>query len=805
MYRFVPSLLLVMFCTSVFADECPRGFDVADPLITALSVTSAVYGDFNEDGLVDVAYNYTGDRVVALNRGNAVFEPQGSVRESPLASGYGTLIAAADVNGDHHLDLIYSSDTGAILAVAFGDGHGAFSTEIESTVTPTSARWLFDVNHDGIPDFVDALDVNRFRVAFGALDGKFTEGPIIVVNSIPTSAGQIMPGDFDGDGFLDVVHVDAVSIKYAWGSADPAKFAFSAAAPGKFELSGRFGVVDLDGDGAAEIVCGHNDTLDVVRSVSRITTSSILPVPGMRTFYFLIGRDMNGDGRVDLVPGLADGTVSIALGDSKGGFAPARFASLPGARGAAVIDVYGNGSQSIAATSGKQGLRMISAVSLIAGVGAAEAVVAGDVPGGGVFEVSDVDGDGKDDLVEGDSNTRTIEVLFGDGSGHFHGGPQHHYSDPLGYTQHLIVGDFDGDGRADFAFSGNSADTLKATIEFGSDRGVFGPASLTVAVDAVLGLLHIGRGLPSGLLAVRGSDLGIVSISAGRSAQFSVIAKVTPQNGVRIADVDGDGVDEVLLFVPYTEQEISILKGPTAPWHEVAKLSQLPSSPVNVISADLNGDGLMDLLLVYDFYSEVALRRPDGTYATTTLNGWGGIAGVSVVDFDHDGIPDLLFAIYHNYDDPGYLQTLRGTGSGQFEPYATALINEPVRAPIPMDVDGDGWMDMVIDTSSGIEIVRNICVTPRLRVTAYPATVNAGQQTTLVVHPLSTDVFVGVITIREGGKVVAQSQAATFSWTPAPLAAGTHTYDIEYVDQYAGKSQTSISVVAVERRRAAHH
>jgi hypothetical protein len=827
MRRCVPLLLLVFFGTNLFADECHRGFEVADPIITSLYVTSAVYGDFNEDGLVDVAYNWTGERVVAFNRGNGVFEFQPHVTEGG-GQGYGFLIAAVDVNGDHHLDLIYSAASTAALIVAFGDGHGTFAAGIQSSLSSSSQRWMFDVNHDGVPDFIEALTVNSFRVALGARNGTFVEGPIVAVSGVPGRSDQIVAGDFDGDGFVDVAQVETTrEIAYAWGTADPAKFVLNAAFSGTFELSGRVAVADLDGDGSSEIVCGNTDVLHVARSVNRVTTASILPVPGMLPFSALMDRDMNGDGRRDLVVSRDNATtIGIALGDAGGGFMRASFVNLPGAGGYfvidggfTVIDAYGDGSQNVVTTSGQQGLRMISGTALAAGTDAAPLVSIGDVSTINHVQVYDVDGDGNDDMVISRSARSTIEVMLNDGAGHFHpASAPKQYSNP-NVVGGDTVGDFDGDGRADLALSSSSAQS-KSTIRFDNDQGVFGPSSTIVDVDTFIGLLHVGRNLPPALLGRRGPDLCIVNSSSGRSVQITVIAQVTAATTVTIADMDDDGVDEVLLSsgtnAAGANAEIHVMKGPAAPWQEVAKLSlySTTSGPFSVVAADLNRDGRLDIVLVYEGLYVVGLAQPDGTCATKQYFVWGSVVGVSVVDFDRDGAPDLAITTHQNYGDPGFLQIVRNTGGGQFEPYATALINQPFAAPVLIDADGDGWMDLIV-SNAAIEIIRNICETPRLRVTAYPAAVNAGQQTTLVVHSLSTDGFaIGGITIRERGKIVAQGgsnrafDGATMTWTTPPLSAGTHTYDVEYVDQFAGSSQTRIAVTAVgpsDRHRAAHH
>src|SRR4051794_18832161 len=165
MPHLIVSLSLVLLATNALPDECRRGFEVADPIITSFSPDSAVYGDFDEDGLIDVAYTTSTDRLrhVALNRGNGLFMPLPA--SAAIFDGSSLVLAAsADMNRDGHLDLLYYTVNG-VLGVSFGDGHGAFAPVILSFAAATTQRWVFDVNHDGIPDFIEALTAGGVRVA----------------------------------------------------------------------------------------------------------------------------------------------------------------------------------------------------------------------------------------------------------------------------------------------------------------------------------------------------------------------------------------------------------------------------------------------------------------------------------------------------------------------------------------------------------------------------------------------------------------------------------------------------------------
>ncbi|HEV8659741.1 MAG TPA: VCBS repeat-containing protein [Thermoanaerobaculia bacterium] len=84
--------------------------EAAEAIITPGA--TAAYGDFGEDGLVDVAYGLSGVMLaVALNRGGGVFEPVSvePVRTTPALCG-ALPVAAADTNRDGHVDLIYRAN-----------------------------------------------------------------------------------------------------------------------------------------------------------------------------------------------------------------------------------------------------------------------------------------------------------------------------------------------------------------------------------------------------------------------------------------------------------------------------------------------------------------------------------------------------------------------------------------------------------------------------------------------------------------------------------------------------------------------
>ncbi len=168
-YAFAPvslSLIFVLGCV-ISSSICAQAqrTTAAEPLWASHSLhlqfsgeqprpLSMTTGDFDEDGVNDLVIGYALSKggSVAVLRGNLdAHAPQG--RASWLAAGkhqYAdpyvqssqaisidsrpNLMTSADVNGDGHLDLVFTAKGNSQIFVMFGDGKGSFSDPISTTV-----------------------------------------------------------------------------------------------------------------------------------------------------------------------------------------------------------------------------------------------------------------------------------------------------------------------------------------------------------------------------------------------------------------------------------------------------------------------------------------------------------------------------------------------------------------------------------------------------------------------------------------------------------------------------------------------
>jgi FG-GAP-like repeat len=270
-----------------------------------------LHADLNNDGREDFVYTLgqtTGGFAVVLSTGDGTYAkpvtytlPYG---EDAFAIGIG------DFNSDQKADLVVfaaGSDTQQYdLFLYLNDGKGTF-TEKRSFPLDTEVTDVVvgDFNHDRMMDIAFIAD-SELNVWFGDGDSGFTPGPTTPVNE----AGNIMLGDFDGDGIADiaigdVVNFDSFEVLFGDGTgAFPSETTIHV--PGGHSL---FGAADVNGDGKMDIVAStfypnSPDHIDVYYGDADRTFAShttILTKHCASNTATPLAEDVNGDGIKDLI------------------------------------------------------------------------------------------------------------------------------------------------------------------------------------------------------------------------------------------------------------------------------------------------------------------------------------------------------------------------------------------------------------------------------------------------------------------------------------------------------------------------
>jgi len=285
-------------------------------------------GDFNNDGLEDMAVGAGPDVYSYLMSPNGSFITKGRVN----LSGSPDSMDVGSFNGDHYLDLVAIDQSSDKLFVMFGNGDGTF--RLAASFDPGNSPWsvtVGDINTDGFDDLITA---NRYTHAFTVLlgdgQGNFTPGQSIQTGG--DTMGSIVE-DINGDGYNDAAFVSSsqtygtASLQVFLGSASG--LSFSQSFQSDYYVAGvKF--LDLNGDGYKDIVTSGGPW---VRSYINNTDG---------TFYFLnelnndqwgyrmdLG-DLNNDGVEDVtVRSRYESAMRVLEGDGQGWFEPVHTYYLP--------------------------------------------------------------------------------------------------------------------------------------------------------------------------------------------------------------------------------------------------------------------------------------------------------------------------------------------------------------------------------------------------------------------------------------------------------------------------------------------
>ncbi|MEP7230901.1 MAG: FG-GAP-like repeat-containing protein [Ginsengibacter sp.] len=365
--------------------------------------------------------------------------------------------------------------------------------------------------------------------------------------------------------------------------------------------------------------------------------------------------------------------------------------------------------------------------------------------------LSDVDGDGKPDLVVATQNDAVSVLRNISTTGNIIASSFAAKVDLIsGSTPYSVVtGDVDGDGKPDIVIANSGS----ATISVLRNTSTSGSISAAAKIDFVTGSFPTsvaigdvdGDGKPDLVVANGGSST--VSVFRNTSASGSIdassfAAKVDFTSGttpyaVAVGDVDGDGKPD-LLTANQNSNNISVLRNTsTSGSISFAVKVDLPVAnvPRSVVIGDIDGDGKPDLVAANNNSNTVSILHNTSTS--------GSISAAAKVDFitgttprsvtlgdvDGDGKPDLVIA---NNAVPYSISVLRNTSTLGNISAATKVDFTTGTAPVSAavgDVDGDGIPEIVIanSASSSVSVFQiNLSVTPVTLTDAKAFQQNAG-------------------------------------------------------------------------------
>jgi hypothetical protein len=630
----------------------------------AVHATDLVITDLDDDGL--------GDLIIFLDTGFGQKQELHWLRDvmtttlaeppfKPFADNEGDTFTVADVDGDGTKDLIGGLEQNIFVRrgafdpsdpTAFKFAHGdttnfnGFEGYVGAGGEVLSVQAL-DLDGDGRRDFVCGLANGRLSVISN--EGLADEKKLVLaqakVITVGTGDVRVATGDFNADGLPDLAAADlgqgvvTVLVSRRGGQLD---YQVSQV----FTVTGLadIAVVDRNGDGLLDLAVvtqagsiefwfGHG-TIGRGDGGFRETGS-----PFSGDLEIGPAADFNGDGIVDVLAAAVDQgfTLQTFLGGGYQGQGDGSFTFGPSAQslsvqfrtGLAVGDIDNNGELDF---FGNAGFDIEVYGSTFPTFQVSSTSKSPPMGGGGfvrVPAVADVNRDRFADLVLAWSDG-TADLFLGNSSPLFFPAS----AQPLSFgTPHrwdsVVVTDVNGDGRADIA----SLDAGAGHVRFllGDAFGGFTETNAPAAVDLKLG-----------------------SVPNDGGDRYSPT--------LLVADLDGDGFSDLAAVSSYEDGEAAVAFGSSGGFLETSLLNVGSAVQLRDLhAADVDGDGLLDLIATADVTTYVWLQTSPRTFSKrvdSPIAAYSFLAGAhaAVLDFNGDSIPDLVV------NDTAHTHFWMGTG-----------------------------------------------------------------------------------------------------------------------------------------------
>ena len=550
-----------------------------------LAFSTLVAADFNGDGKIDLAVSNPGTPgtdpggvAILLGNGDGTFQ---AAKSFPAGQNPGAL-AAADFNGDGKMDVAAASSVAGPIVTLSGNGNGTLGAPVpvgngsNSPAVPVSILAI-DLNGDGRPDLAVA-------------NQGFVTGPTSSISTLLNTGSGFNPAfnaplplaiipsylayaDLDHDGNTDLIAVSssasAMIVLLGKGNGTFQNPAYYAAGDGASTA-----VVQPLSDGTSFLMTpdlGGSVWVTAVSPTGDIGAPALAMVGGAPTGVAV--GDLNGDGQPDAVVTGGSSDVSVLLGNNGQFQNPVGYAlgqPSPLAQAAVIGDLNGDGKPDVVvASAGQAGSPGVVSVLLGNGDGTLRPAHNANVnQNAQSLALADLNGDGKLDAAVaayGSSFSGTdagaVDVLLGNGDGTFQS-PATLTVSGL-HPQAVAVADLNGDKIPDIAavvVSSNQVGTSKLAVFLGKGDGTF--------QSAVTFPLQSTGGQASGIAIAdwnRDSKLDVAAVSQSIN---SPIAHIDVLLG------DGTGKFASAPSLPVTED-----------------------GPVYLATADLNQDGVPDLLV----------------------------------------------------------------------------------------------------------------------------------------------------------------------------------------------------------------
>jgi len=579
--------------------------------ITGLHPYYVVIGDIDGDGKPDLSIANINDNSVSVLRNTSTLGVISFASKVDFTTGTNpNSISIGDIDGDGKPDLAVANENSSSVSVLLNTsspGTINFATKVDFITTGPViySVSLGDIDGDGKPDMAVA---NTTSNSVSVFLNTSTVGSISFAAKIDfttgTSPESISIGDIDGDGKPDLIVANDDSYSVSVFRNTSTVGAISLAAKVDFTTGTHpyaVSIGDIDGDGKPDLTTANygSNSVSVLRNTSTtgaISFATKVDLTTGSTPYGVCVGDLDADGKPDIAVANTYAT-SVSVFHSAPKIPPviSSFSPLSGVVGTTVtitgtsfntnpannIVFFGATQANVSAATATSltvtvpigtTYQYISVTNLALNLTAYSAkpfivTLAGNIAFTNkqdlatgtqpyLVNISDIDGDGKPDLVVANGVSNSISVFLNTST-----------SGTVSFAARVdlatgtspesaSIGDIDGDGKPDLVVANNGSNTISVF----RNTSTIGNVSFAANVDFTTGVNPTpvsigdldGDGKPDLAVPNYGSNTVSIFRNTSNVGTISFAAKVDITTGVNpipasIGDIDGDGKPDLVL------------------------------------------------------------------------------------------------------------------------------------------------------------------------------------------------------------------------------------------------------------------
>ncbi|CAF3221632.1 unnamed protein product [Rotaria sp. Silwood2] len=523
-----------------------------------------------------------------------------------------------------------------------------------------------------------------------------------------TRPQSVAVGDFNNDTRLDIVVANYgsndVTVLLGYGNGSFGKHMIYSAGSG----SGSLAVGDFNNNSRLDIVVAnyYSNNISVLLQHNRVilvNETTLASGGGARLRYVAVG-DVNNDTQLDIVvANYGTNTVGVLLG-------------------------YGNGT-------------FINQMMLSTGSNSHPAFIV----------IGDYNGDTQLDIAAGNSGSKNVDILLGNGQGTF----TIQTSNGIRFISTPSIatsGDFNNDEQSEIVVAYDDSDTVDVLVaynvgsftnqmKYSTDYGPYSVAIADFNNDTRLDIVVVNSG---------SNDVSVLlGYGNGSFANQMTYSTGSYPTSVAIVDLNNDTRLDIVV-ANYGSNDVSILLGHGNGSFANKLTYSAGSYPFSVAVGDFNNDTRVDIVVANSYGNDVSvfLGYGNGAFTNQIKYATGSSpSSVVVADFNNDTRLDIVTANWDSND----ASILLGYGNGSFANQMTYATGSNPYSVAVGDFNNDTRLDIIIVNygSSDVSVLLGYGNGSVTNQTTY-STGSGSDPSSVVVGDFNNDTLLDIVVVNYG-------------------------------------------------------